>query len=149
MTCRFDLSQAGQVVFDGQSGKILRVITKDFEPSEEETRSALGRLTQHLVSLGHDHEAVRSSISDPSRLGELIDPAGRLLRTNRSDPEQRLFEMAVSISDRKPSRRSASPILGQRTDALYNAIGGDGRDDAYLSDGLWISPDGHLSDKGR
>ena len=149
MTCRFDLSQAGQVVFDGQSGKILRVITKDFEPSEEETRSALGRLTQHLVSLGHDHEAVRSSISDPSRLGELIDPAGRLLRTNRSDPEQRLFEMAVSISDRKPSRRSASPILGHSTDALYNAIGGDGRDDAYLSDGLWISPDGHLSDKGR
>ncbi|KRB16390.1 hypothetical protein ASD99_08465 [Mesorhizobium sp. Root695] len=149
MTCRFDLSKAGQVVFDGASGKIVRLIAKNFEPSEEETRNAIGRLTQQLVSLGHDREAVSSSIPDPRRLGELIDPDGRLLRTHRADHEQRLFEMVVSISERKTSFRSSSPTPGHRTDELYGVFGGEGRDDVYVSDGLWMSPDGRISDKGR
>ncbi|TAZ73815.1 hypothetical protein ELH70_14695 [Rhizobium ruizarguesonis] len=149
ITCGFVLSKAGQVVFDGKSGKILRLIAHDFEPSAEETRRAIGRMTQQLIGLGHDREAVRSSIADPCRLGELIDPDGRLLRKYRGHPEQRLFEMAVSISERKTSFQRPSLISEHRSDELYGGLGGDGRDEVYLSDGLWISPDGLISDKGR
>lgn len=149
MTCRFDLSQEGKVLYDAPSGKVIRSICDRMEPSSEENELAMERIATQLVHLGYGDEMIRSTICDPLQLGEVIDPSGLLLRKNRAHPEQRLFEMVVTISEMKRPAYRPEPPRGTSKDMLYNAIGGDGRESVYLSDGLWIAPDGSLSDEGR
>lgn len=148
MTCGFDLSRPGQVVHDGKAGEVMRLIANDIQPSAEERRRAIARLIQRLVDFGYDREFARASISDPVAIGNLVDQSETLLRQLR---QQSLFERPTSRQPIKSNPfRGGGHILEERSsDRLYNAVGGNGRDRTYLSDGLWISPDGSISDDGR
>ncbi|MBS0126530.1 hypothetical protein [Thetidibacter halocola] len=155
MTCLFDLMDSETVAFNGECGKIVRPISDKIESNSQSQREAVLRLSNKLISIGYEYDTVRSVILDPLRLAELIDPDGMLLRNHRAHPEQRHFEMAVTIENKKQNFGSKS--IGRYTesfstsgrDELYNALDGNGRDKVYLTDGLWISPDGNVSDEGR
>lgn len=151
MTCGFNLTKPGRVTYDGKVGKVLRLIAHNLQPSADDARRAIARLTQRLVDLGYDREVVRTSIADPIALGKLVDPEGTLLREFHAHPEHSLFAPPAIIKPIKPSfRPSGGRILDDRPrDRLYDTVGGNGLDDAYLSDGLWISKDGSISDQGR
>jgi hypothetical protein len=152
MACEFDLSEEGKVIYEGEDDPIIRPLVVNYAPSTEETRSAIEHLTNRLAAIGHDPEAIRSSMSDPLQLGQIIDPKGQLLRKHSGHHEQRLFEMVAAIPKRKQtyfSSVNSNRFSKVGKDPLYRTLGGDGSGDVYLSDGLWLSSNGSISDEGR
>lgn len=150
MTCPFDLSNEGEVNFFGPGENIIRSIVTAFAPSAEETLSAKYRLVDVLTNLGFDSDRLQETVASPVLLADLVDP-GRFIIKKGNGSEQRLFENGSSIK-RKRHNSVESPIQSPfrpARDPLYRALNGDGNSDTYLSDGLWLSPDGHISDKGR
>lgn len=152
----FDLSEEGKVIPHEESERIIRPVVTNFSPSEGQTRSAIDYVIRQLAAKGHDPEKIRASIADPVRIGDMIDPEGRLLRDkknyNRAHPEKLLFNPIGSVSNARQARTYSSALQSSTrrySDNLYNALGGTGDSDMYLSDGLWLSSDGSVSDRGR
>ncbi len=147
MTCAFDLSKAGRVAFDGKSGAVTRQIVHASLPSEGQKMAAVWKLTERLVELGFDRESISRAVENPLDFGKLVDP--------RSEYNFILLEKAPSTSEVGPAPQVHTRYgrdgnnFETRPDRLYSSIGGDGRNDVYMSDGLWLSADGRISDTGR
>lgn len=149
-TCPLSLAKEGMVEFRGDSGTITRRIASLIRPSAETRERGIDLVVSMLTDKGFDRVEVEAAIADPIALAALVDPGMRSLKPNGAGVAMRLFELPVSLVEWSGRQTSRQPTPSTGTvDALHRTVGGNGRDSVYLSDGLWVSPDGTLSDDGR
>ena len=64
-------------------------------------------------------------------------------------PSARVYDVAAWKEQKRGYYETLSSSQRNEMQDIYHAAAGEVGEDAYLSDGVWIRPDGSLDDRGR